>query len=214
MTIAALRALIDAEIPGIRRLPAPRLNRTPTTDRGGPTVDTETAVAVSMYKNGATVAAITDATGLTQNQLAEAVTATGTVFTTREQPTAGPVGSLIAWGMQHPSSRMQRLAEQARTALTGLQHAQRTEAVVQAAEDRVQQAKQQLADAEQALRAAKGTNAPARSSEASKPRPDRAEYGRIRTWARKNGHQVGIAGVIPRQVVDAYRAAHPTTEAA
>ncbi|MCC9307734.1 Lsr2 family protein [Kitasatospora sp. RB6PN24] len=173
-------------------------------------MDAETAVAVSMYKDGATIAAITEATGLTQDQLAAAVTATGIPFAARTAA-ADPAGALIAWGMQHQSSRMQRLAEQARAALADLQQAQRREAVVSAAENRVQQAKEQLLAAEQALRAAKGSSA---TSAPSRSRPDRVEGARIRAWAREHGHQVGTAGIIPRHVVDAYYVAHPRADAA
>ncbi|MCX4616480.1 Lsr2 family DNA-binding protein [Streptomyces mirabilis] len=36
----------------------------------------------------------------------------------------------------------------------------------------------------------------------------------IRTWARANGYQVAYAGVIRKTVVDAYDAAHRTTNLA
>jgi hypothetical protein len=187
VTIAALQALIDAEIPGIRRLPAPRFTR-----KGGPSVDTTTA-----YRTGDTAPIAVEAVGLTQDQLAANDTAPG--------PTAA---GLIAWGMQHPGARMQRLAEQARTALADLQQAQRREAVVTAAEDRVREVKDLLAAAEQALRTAKGTTASDRAS-APAPRADRrAESTRIRAWARAHGYQVGTAGLISREITDAYHAAH------
>jgi len=37
----------------------------------------------------------------------------------------------------------------------------------------------------------------------------REELARIRTWARDNGHQVGVAGIIKASIVTAYDAAHP-----
>ncbi|OKI22231.1 histone-like nucleoid-structuring protein Lsr2 [Streptomyces sp. CB03911] len=208
MTVAALQALIDSEIPGIRRLPAPRL--TSITSRGGSNVDASTAVAVSMYRGGETVAAITEATGLTPDRIGAAVTAAGALFVADPAPTAPAppqeqaAEALIAWGMQHPASRMQRLADQARTALADLQQAQRKEREVTAAEEQLQQAKQLLAAAEEALRTAKGARPPAAASDA---RPDRDEAALIRAWAREHGEQVGSVGVIPRRLVDAYRAA-------
>ncbi|WP_457028079.1 Lsr2 family DNA-binding protein [Kitasatospora sp. P5_F3] len=215
MTIAALRALIDSALTDTHQRPA---------STGGPsTVDTQTAVAVSMYRDGETVPVITRATGLTQDQIGAAVAASGTLFvagrtdsTPPPASTAGPTRSLtpaelITWGMQHDSPRMHRLADQARTALADLQQAQRRAAVVAAAEAQVQQARQQLADAEQALRSAKGTRA---ATVPAGPKPDRAMYGQIRAWASENGHRVAVAGVIPRHVVDAYHAAQEASRAA
>ncbi|PYC83429.1 hypothetical protein C7C46_08830 [Streptomyces tateyamensis] len=210
MTIAALRALIDSQTPDTPHLPAPRT----TPSKGGPTVDTRSAAhAVAMYRNGDTVSTIVKATGLTQDQIAAAVTSAGTVFTVNgTTPVAtGPgaaAAGLIAWGMKHPSARMQRLAEQARTALADLQQAQRQEAAITAAADRVQRLKDQLAAAEQDLRAAKGTATTSRPSSTA-PRPDRTQGSRIRAWARENNLPVGTAGVISRDVITAYAAAHP-----
>ncbi len=169
-------------------------------------MNTQQAVAVSMYKAGETVAAIITATGLDQDEIADAVRAAGHHFFAEPQdgspaaPARNTPQGLIAWGMQHPSQRMQRLADQARTALADLQQARRREAVVTAAEERVRDAKQALADAQNALRTAKGTVA-------APGRPDRAEAAAIRAWAPGHGHHVGTAGMIPRAVVDAYRAA-------
>ncbi|MFD8596992.1 histone-like nucleoid-structuring protein Lsr2 [Kitasatospora sp. NPDC059646] len=204
MTVAALRALIDAETPAVVRPPAPRIRpRTQHPEEVRP-VNTQQAVAVSMYRDGETVAAIIDATGLDQDEIADAVRNAGHEYFAEPQndgPTdavATTAQGLIAWGMQHPSPRMQRLADQARTALADLQQARRREAVVTAAEERVRAAEQALAAARDALRAAKGAPAPA-------GRPDRAEAAAIRIWARDHGHTVGAAGMIPRAVVDAYR---------
>ncbi|GAA1977185.1 Lsr2 family DNA-binding protein [Kitasatospora viridis] len=177
-------------------------------------MDAETAVAVSLYKNGATVADIAEVTGLTQHELAAAVTGTGAPFAVRT-PTNDPSGMLITWGQQHGTKGMQRLAETARNALAGLQEAHRNEAVVEAARARVRAAREQLATAEQALRTAQGT-APKKSAAAAPavPRPDRAEGALIREWARARGHQVGSAGAIAQDLIVAYRAEHPRADAA
>ncbi|WP_377271878.1 histone-like nucleoid-structuring protein Lsr2 [Peterkaempfera sp. SMS 1(5)a] len=129
-----------------------------------------------------------------------------------EQAKPNSAEALIAWGMQHPSARMNRLAGQARTALADLQQSQRKEAAVSTAEEHVQKLKRQLAEAEKALRVAKGTNgasSPAAKATPVADRPARDELDTIRTWARENGHEVADRGRIPRNVVDAYRAAHP-----
>ncbi|MFB7617801.1 histone-like nucleoid-structuring protein Lsr2 [Kitasatospora sp. NPDC056181] len=171
----------------------------------------DTTIAVAMYKNGETVAAITKATGLTEHQIAAAVARSGVPFVAdRHDPVPAAAAGLITWGMQHTSGRMRRLAEQARTALADLQQAQRREEAIQAAEKRVEAARADLANAERALRAAKGTPA-ARSTAA---RPDATETALIRSWARENGHPVAAVGLIPRPVVDAYRAARPEADRA
>ncbi|MFD0404988.1 histone-like nucleoid-structuring protein Lsr2 [Kitasatospora sp. NPDC127116] len=170
-------------------------------------MDTETAVAVSMYKAGETVAAIIEATGLNQDEIGAAVTKNGNVFFAEtpqpEQAAAPAAAALITWGMGHANARIQRLADQARAALADLQQARRREQVVSAAEEGVRQAEQLLANARRALRDAKGRPAEATHS----GRPDRAELAEIRTWAAAHGHQVAPVGLIPRAVVDAYRTA-------
>lgn len=169
-------------------------------------MDTQTAVAVSMYKTGETVATIIEATGLTQDQIGAAVTASHIPFVAdraTDGPAPVPASVLISWGMQHSNARIQRLADQARAALADLQQAQRREQVVSAAEERVRLAEQQLADARRALRDAKGRPVEA----ADGARPDRAELAAIRTWAADSGHQVAPVGLIPRAVVEAYRTA-------
>lgn len=194
MTIAALNRLLDRTDPR----PSP-----PQLPAGGSTVDTATAVAVSMYKTGEPVAAIIEATGLTQDQVGAAVTSAGTPFVAdRGQPPATPglaAAELITWGMRQPAGRMQRLAETARVALADLQHAKRQAEVVAAAEAQVRAAKERLATAEQALRTAKsGSSAPSSSTS------DPAENKLIRAWARERGHHVAVGGIIPRHIVNAY----------
>ncbi|KDN86718.1 Lsr2 family DNA-binding protein [Kitasatospora cheerisanensis] len=206
MTIAALRTLVDAELPDVQRPTAPRIRPT-NRPRGGPAVDTERAIAVSMYKTGEYIATITQATGLGQDEIAAAVEEAGYKFAPDApgdeptDPAADTAETLIAWGMRHSSARMQRLADQARTALADLQQASRREAVVTAAEEKVHAAEQALAAARDELRAAKG--APAASG-----RPDRAEAAAIRAWANQHGHTVGTFGMIPAPIVAAYRAAN------
>jgi hypothetical protein len=166
-----------------------------------------------MYDDNEPLTEITRATGLTQTQIGKAVTAAGRPFIVLREsasPSAEPelvtAAALIAWGMQHPNSRMNRLADQARTALADLQQAQRRSTAVSAAEERLREAREQVAAAEEALRAAKGTKAPAPTPVAG-TRPDKAEAALIREWAREHGHPVGTVGVISRDLVDAYRAA-------
>ncbi|MEX5631625.1 Lsr2 dimerization domain-containing protein [Parafrankia sp. FMc2] len=39
--------------------------------------------------------------------------------------------------------------------------------------------------------------------------PAGRDAGRIRVWARRNGYEVGDRGRIPREIVEAFEAAHP-----
>lgn len=115
---------------------------------------------------------------------------------------------LIAWGKAHQTSRIQVLAGRAAAALHDLEQARDRETAVASAEARIERLKAQLANAEQDLRSAKGTPATPRKATSSGARPSREELRAIRTWAREHGYDVGVAGVIKREIVDAYRAAH------
>jgi uncharacterized protein YgbK (DUF1537 family) len=123
---------------------------------------------------------------------------------TPAEPVPWSATSLIDWGRRHSNSRIQRQAEQARAALANLQQAQRKEAVVSAAEERLRELQQQVAEAEQALREAKGLGAP---TTVTVPRADGNEAALIRTWAREQGYPVNDRGVLPTRVVLEYRAA-------
>lgn len=167
-------------------------------------MDTATAVAVSMYKDGSNVADIIEATGLTQDQIGAAVTRTGTVFHADAVPLrpALVASELISWGMEHPAARMRKLAETARAALADLQQAKRLAEVVAAAEAKVTAARERLEAAEKVLRAAKSGAGTTTSAGR-----DTTENRLIRAWARERGHHVAGGGIIPRAIVDAYRAA-------
>lgn len=113
---------------------------------------------------------------------------------------------LLAWGDQHPSRRVQTLAERARTALADLAHTQDKEKAVSAAEARVQRLQEQLAKAQAELRDAKGPGA-APEATPKAPKRSKEESLRIRQWARENGHECPTAGIIPQHIVGAYEVA-------
>lgn len=137
-------------------------------------------------------------------------TVTVTDITPQKQPETVPtsVDELLAWGAAHQSSRIQTLAGKARGALADLRQAAERETKVADAEARIKRLKAQLANAEQDLRAAKTpAKTPAGKQASTGDKPAREELAAIRAWARENGYQVGTAGVVKREIVDAYRAA-------
>ena len=113
---------------------------------------------------------------------------------------------LIAWGQRHPSSRVQTLAARARTSLIELARMREREKAVTAAEARVKELQEQLAEEQAKLRAAKGAGAAPTAT--VQPKRGKEESLRIRQWARENGHDVPVAGILPRRIIDAYEAAH------
>ncbi|MFJ3673715.1 histone-like nucleoid-structuring protein Lsr2 [Streptomyces sp. NPDC090106] len=132
--------------------------------------------------------------------------------TMKATPEAG-IGTLLVWGEQHTAKSVQALAAKARAALAELAVRRDTEQAVTEAEGRVSRLERELARARQELRQVKASKpvpavlaVPAPSGKLSKE-----QLAAIRTWARANGHQVADAGVIRKQVVDAYYATHPTT---
>lgn len=207
-------------------LPDPRVPQANHTDhQEGGEVDAYNAVAVSMYKDGHPVVAITEATGLSSDEIAAAMKATArppapTIKAAAIPPAASPAPDtvapqapapltgteeLLAWGEQHTSSRVQTLAARARTSLAELAQARGKEQAVAAIEARVKELQEQLAKAQSELRETKTGSAPPAAAEASKySREDRT---RIRQWARQNGHEVADTGIIPRRIYDAYETA-------
>ncbi len=85
------------------------------------------------------------------------------------------------------------------------------------AEERVATLKAELEQAQKTLRAVKAGGRPAAPAVVPTPadtKRSKEQLAAIRTWARTNGYQVADAGVIRKTVVDAYDAAHRTTNLA
>lgn len=115
-----------------------------------------------------------------------------------------PAPVLIAWGEQHPSSRIKSLAKRASTALEALGRERQQAAAIADAEASIVRLRKQLEAAEQRLRTVKGTAA----------NPPSGELAKIRTWANENGYQVAPHGLIARHVLEAYEAAQQTGQGA
>jgi hypothetical protein len=223
--------------PAMPHSPAPAADARP--------VDAFEAVAVSMHHSGYPTEAITNATGLSEEEITAAVAAAATKDTapsaTTEPatapdavpadmteadhatpstpgaavPTVADTNVLLPWAEQHPLASVRSKAARIRQDLADLTQRLATEQATAEAEDRIAQLRADLAAEEGRLRQLKagGPRAAAVIEAPTSIRPasgkrSREELAAIRTWARENGHRVGVAGVIKASIVEAYDAAH------
>jgi|GEM_PF-3866484 len=152
-------------------------------------------------------------------------TPAGTPAGTDKDPVAvGTIGVLLAWAEKHDLASIRSRAARIRTDLAELSDRRNTEQATAQAEARVAELKAQLEAAQSALRAVKSGTA--RPTPTSTPTPgasvgvvpvpspaaggkrSREELARVRAWARENGYQVGVAGIVKKAILDAYDAAH------
>ncbi|MES5824858.1 hypothetical protein [Streptomyces sp. RG80] len=137
------------------------------------------------------------------------------------------IEALLSWAESHPAASIRNRATRVRSDLAELTERRATDAAQRAAEERVAKAKAELEAAQAQLRAVKAggpTAAAAGDAEpltsASPPaatltgKRSKEELAAIREWARANGHQVAGTGTPARKVLDAYDAAHRTTNLA
>jgi hypothetical protein len=184
-----------------------------------------------MHHGGYPTEAITEATGLTEEEITAAVAAADsqtTAPTEGAQPESQPESSiplpditglvaLLPWAEQHTLASVRAKAARIRQDLVDLDQRRATEAATAEAEDRIARLRADLKAEEDRLRQLKaGGHRSTTAMEAPTPiRPasgkrSREDLAAIRTWARENGHQVATAGVIKASIIDAYDAAHQT----
>ncbi|MET7888938.1 Lsr2 family DNA-binding protein [Streptomyces avermitilis] len=188
------------------------------------------AMALSMFYADHSMEEITEATGLSEDEITALVAAQqrkADAGETDDTITADPsvddsVEQLLAWAEAHPTAGIRHKAARVRGDLSELTACRAADDAQREAEERVAKLTAELKKAKEDLRAAKaGTHsAPAAATAAPTPiRPgigsgrSREELARIRTWARANGHQVADAGMIRKAVLKAYDAAHQTPTA-
>ncbi|MDX3170585.1 hypothetical protein PV736_34880 [Streptomyces scabiei] len=188
------------------------------------------AMALSMFYADHSMEEITEATGLSEDEITALVAAQqrkADAGETDDTITADPsvddsVEQLLAWAEAHPTAGIRNKAARVRGDLSELTARRAADDAQREAEERVAKLTAELEKAKEDLRAAKaGTHsAPAAATAAPTPiRPgigsgrSREELARIRTWARANGHQVADAGMIRKSVLEAYDAAHQTPTA-
>ncbi|MFJ4329099.1 histone-like nucleoid-structuring protein Lsr2 [Streptomyces tricolor] len=183
------------------------------------------ATALSMYYADHSTAEITEATGLSEDEITTLVNAqereidaaaTGdtTPAVTHAPAADGSVEQLLAWAEAHPTAGIRNKAARVRGDLAELTARRAADDAQREAEERVARLTAELEKAKEDLRAVKAGTQPA---PVTAPTPIRSglgsgrtreELAAIRTWARANGHQVADAGMIRKAVLEAYDAAH------
>ncbi|WP_331747521.1 Lsr2 family protein (plasmid) [Streptomyces sp. NBC_00853] len=205
---------------------APTMTNTPAT----PALSAHEAMAISMHNNGDSEQAIREATGLTETELSDLIAdqvlglprpaAASPVIDVPviALPVTNAVQKLLDWAAAHPAAGVRGRAARITADLAELSERRDSEAAQREAEEKVAKAKAALEQAQEELRTVKASTRTTTTAAAA-PTPIRAglgsgrtreELATIRTWARKHGHQVADQGMVPKQVLEAYDAAHPT----
>jgi len=191
------------------------------------------ATALSMFYADHSMAEITEATGLSEDEITALVAAQQrkadagetdgtTPAATDAAAPADPavddsVEQLLAWAETHPTAGIRNKAARVRADVAELTARRAADDAQRKAEERVAQLTAELEKAKENLRAVKAGAHPAPAAPATAPTPirpglgsgrTREELAAIRTWARANGHQVADAGMIRKAVLEAYDAAH------
>jgi hypothetical protein len=184
MTIAALRRLLDQELPDVPRHPAPRLPRQHFTAKESPTVTTAPAPRPAPDAEPTASADVRLKAVTTTEQL--------------------PVDQLLAWGDQHDDPDVQDQAARARALLTGLSRRHAADRELAQITTEAERLEQRLA----ALRAREAELAPPKKA---KKTPTQRDYdpATVRAWAQQAGVNCPDRGRVPKTVVDAWRASHP-----
>jgi hypothetical protein len=192
------------------------------------------ATALSMYYDGADTAAITDATGLPEDEitaLAEANdpprtpaaddaddTAAADANEAGDNEPGDSVEQLLAWAEAHPTAGIRDMAARVRGDLAELTARRATDDAQRKAEQRVATLQAELEKAQEELRAVMAGTHPANATATATvaPTPIRSglgsgrtkeELAAIRTWARANGYRVADKGMVAKKILDAYDAA-------
>ncbi|MBZ4019674.1 Lsr2 family DNA-binding protein [Streptomyces purpurogeneiscleroticus] len=176
------------------------------------------ATALSMYYADHPVAQITEATGLTEDEITALVTAQerkiaadsdGTPLA--ESAAGDSVQQLLAWAETHQTASICNKAARVRGDLAELTTRLAAEGAQREAEERIATLKAELEQAQEQLRAVKaGPRTPvATSPPTALHKRSKCELAAIRTWARAHGHQVADRGLPAKSVLDAYDAARP-----
>lgn len=136
------------------------------------------------------------------------------------------IEALLSWAENYPAASIRNRAARVRSDLTELTERRATDTVQHEAKERVAKAKAELEAAQAQLRAVKtGARAATEAQDATPLAPaptpaaqtgkrSKEQLAAIRTWARANGHQVADKGTPAKAVLDAYDAAHRTTNLA
>lgn len=192
------------------------------------------ATALSMFYADHPMAEITEATGLSEDEITALVDArqrkadagetdddtapAATIDTTPKDPAVeSSVEQLLAWAAAHPTAGIRNKAARVRGDLSELTTRRTSEAAQREAEEKIAKAKAELEKAQEELRTVKAGIRTTTTAAATAPNPIRAglgsgrtreELAAVRAWARANGHQVADAGMVRKAVLQAYDAVH------
>ncbi|MEV0691807.1 histone-like nucleoid-structuring protein Lsr2 [Streptomyces sp. NPDC050388] len=180
MTIAALRRLLDEELPDVPRHSAPRLPRQHFTAKETP--DMATTVTSPAHP----IAGLTLPT-----PSKPAATSTEEI----------PVGQLLKWGDDHDDTEIQDQAARVRAGLLGLSKRHAADLELTAITTEAEELEQRLAK----LRAREAELAPAKK--AGRRASPSYDAPAVRAWAKKAGVDCPGRGRVPKAVLDAWRAA-------
>lgn len=121
-------------------------------------------------------------------------------------PPAKPeIDRLIETGEASSVVATRRLAGRLRTSIAELREALKAEAEQEKVLAEIAALRKQLDDAEAKLRRLRGVKAVPAGARA------KVDTRKVRAWAVESGHQVKPSGLLPKAVLDAYRAAHGAT---
>ncbi|MEV7217903.1 histone-like nucleoid-structuring protein Lsr2 [Kitasatospora cineracea] len=115
------------------------------------------------------------------------------------------LNELLTWGQAHADTQVREHAAAVRTGIAALRKRRATDDELHAAQHQIQHLEEQL----QALRSRVAELQPTPAKNTTNKKHER-DYDpkTVRAWATENGIAVAPAGVVPKTVVDAWRAAH------
>ncbi|MCC3655843.1 Lsr2 family protein [Streptomyces sp. S07_1.15] len=196
----------------------------------GDSMNALTATAASMLKDGDSPEHVRSTLQLSESELTKAVQHADLPPALTTVPVPAPDGTadtdgieaLLSWAENHPAAGIRNRAARVRSDLTELTERRTADAAQQKAAERVAKAKAELEAAQAQLRAVKAGGRTATTTGDGTPLTSAARTGKrtkdelaaIRTWARANGYHVADRGTPAKAVLDAYDAAHRSTNLA
>ncbi|WP_329169440.1 Lsr2 family protein (plasmid) [Streptomyces sp. NBC_01267] len=183
-----------------------------------PALSAHAAMAISMHNNGDGADTICEATGLSATELHDLIADQVLGLpATLAVPVSTEIQELLDWAGSHSLAGIRSRAARITADLTELSERRDSEAAQREAEEKVAKLKAELESAQEQLRTAKAGARTANTGTATAPTPIRSRLGsgrskdelaEIRAWARKNGYTVANAGIVRKEILDAFDAAH------
>jgi hypothetical protein len=210
MTIAALRRLLDAELPDVVRHPAPRLRRRPLPSMERPMTATA-SVVLAMHRDGYSDQQIADQQHVSLGQVTAIIDAERDELDAQQPgrpeapaPSSRHINALYdlaelrGWAVAHENPELREQGEQLHSAVSALQKRHDAEAELTRLAAEAAELEERLAE----LRARQAELQP-------KPKARKAKSyaaAEVRAWARQQGLPVPAAGRVPAAIVTAWQA--------